>query len=210
MMRLGTWLSGAALALLLTLASCSSVDNENHGGMAGNIGITGEAGAGDEAQLRAIVQRHVEAAPKDADPGHANLIKARPYYFREYALYPDAGKEINVEYRKSDARTRPLQADVKLAKIRFSTRLHKKRAEAASDNAFFRDIGDETLTFELRNNRWKQIGSLFVADKTEENVNGEWVPRRPEMKRTVEAEEEEWWIVRKWKAFWNSRAKEEE
>ena len=59
--------------------------------------------------------------------------------------------------------------------------------------------GEETLTFEYRNGRWVRIGSLFVAEKTEENVNGEWVPLQEEVERTVAAEEDAGFVTRTWR-----------
>lgn len=46
------------------------------------------------------------------------------------------------------------------------------------------------MSYEYRNGRWTRLGSLFVADTSEEKVGGAWVPVTEEAERTVPAEEE--------------------
>ncbi len=101
----------------------------------------------------------------------------------------------------------PYRAQVKIEKKRFATKMHRKRDEALADSNYFRDTGAETLTFELRNGRWYRAGSIFVAESTEENVNGEWVPAQEEVERTVAAEEEnsENWWQRAWSSVTGRR-----
>jgi len=79
--------------------------------------------------------------------------------------------------------------------------LHRKRGEAEQDANFLRDTGSETDTYELRNGKWVRVGSMFVATKSEENVNGEWLPVNETVKRTVAAEEQKargGWFKRTW------------
>ena len=102
--------------------------------------------------------------------------------------------------QERESRSAPLIADVVLAKQRFVTRLHRDRMEAQNDTNFLRDTGTETTTYELRNGGWVRVGSLFVASKSEENVNGEWAPVKETVERTVAAEEEksQGWFGRTW------------
>ena len=98
--------------------------------------------------------------------------------------------------QETESRTVPYRASVKVDKQRYATKLHRKREDAVADSNYARDTGKETLTFEMRNGRWYRAGSLFVAEKTEEYINGEWVPAKEEVERTVAAEDEQagsWW-----------------
>lgn len=155
-----------------------------------------------EAKLLDAVQSFVRAQGGDASGAGSRLTRKTPYYFKEYSVYPDGADPLDVDVLESDSKTVPYRAQVKLNKQRFATRMHRKRDEAVADSNFLRDTGTETLSFELRGNRWHKVGSLFVAEKTEENVNGEWVPAQEEVQRTVAAEEqqESWW-TRAWSAI---------
>ncbi len=156
-----------------------------------------------EARLRGQVQQQVAEVNRDQESAKNRVVKRHPFYLKEYSVYSEPSAELEVIMRPQEARTRPFLADVKLAKTLYATRLQKRAKDAKADTAFFRDTGMETLTFELRNGDWKQVGSLFVADKSEEYVNGEWMPRREEVKRVFREEEdtEGWWIWRKVKKW---------
>jgi hypothetical protein len=155
-----------------------------------------------EAKLLDAVQSYVRSQAGDASGAGSRLTRKTPYYFKEYSVYPDGADPLDVDVLESDLKTAPYRAQVKLNKQRFATKMHRKRDEAVADSNFLRDTGTETLSFELRGNRWHKVGSLFVAEKTEENVNGEWVPAQEEVERTVAAEEqqESWW-TRAWSAI---------
>jgi hypothetical protein len=156
-----------------------------------------------ETQLRALVQKQAAEANQDEKSGQTRLVRRYPYYLKEYSVYKTPLENFDVVMRPQESRTRPFRADVKLEKTRYSTRLHRKANEARADNAFFRDAGQETLTYELRSSKWQLAGSLFVSEKTEEYVNGEWVPRRAEVRRTFSEDEdtEGWWLWRKVKGW---------
>lgn len=151
-----------------------------------------------ESRLRRLVQKGINDARADAD-GRQEVIYKRPYYFRTYDVYPSDDFEIAI--RQTDTRTAPIVADVYIEKQRFSTRMHRRREDAAADLNYLRDTGTEKLTYEMRNGRWTRAGSFFVADRTEEQINGEWVPLKEEVQRTLAAEEEqEGWWQRTW--YW--------
>jgi len=158
-----------------------------------------QAAADYSAELRSLVQQSMETANRDQERLQKEVVKSHPYYYKEYSVYDDPGQAFEVVMHKTESRMRPYLADVKLTKTRYSTRLARKYKEAKADEAFFRDRGQETLTYQWRNNQWKQVGSLFVTEKSEEFVNGEWVPRRMEIKHLYEEDEEtEGWWVWKW------------
>ncbi len=150
-----------------------------------------------EADLRRIMKRQMEEAARAGEGDRHAPIRRKPYFFKEYSRYTDPS-DISVVLQKTESKSRPYVADVTVAKERFSTRLHRKRGEALRDEAFIRDSGTESNTYELRNTRWVRVGGVFIAEKTEENINGEWVPLREEVRRTVAAEERKGWFRRQW------------
>lgn len=150
-----------------------------------------------EAELRGLSREYIARA--GGEEGRGQVIKRKPYYYKEYAIYPSGGDDLTVDIQEKESRTVPYVAQVRVGKQRFATKLHRKRDEAAADSNFLRDTGTETITFELRNQRWVRAGSLFVAERTEELVNGEWVPAQEEVERTVAEEEtDEGWFQRTW------------
>jgi len=145
-----------------------------------------------ETALRGLVGKHLRAEASRGASGSPDLVRRRPYYFREYVAYPDGAESMEIVLRDNDSRIRPLSGEVRVAKVRHSTRMHRSRGEAEEDANFFRDTGTEILNYELRNGRWRRVGSLFVADKTEEFLNGEWVARREEEKRVAPEAQPVW------------------
>lgn len=148
------------------------------------------------ARLETLVRRGVAETEGAAAERQNTVIYKRPYYFRQYENYPSGAASLDVAMRKTESKTAPYVADVSLDKVRFATRIHRRRDEAVADTNFLRDTGRETQTYEFRNGRWVRVGSLFLAEKSEENINGEWVPLEEEVQRTVAAEEQaadSWW-----------------
>jgi hypothetical protein len=153
-----------------------------------------------EAKLENIVRDHIKSAPSSPDNQRGRLVRRKPYFLREYAVYPDGPDAFDIAMRETESRTAPYVADVKLAKQRFATEMRRKKTDAKADSRFIRGTGTETLTYEFRNGKWRRLGSLFVAKKLEENVNGEWVPHEEAVDRTLAAEQEEQgsWLGRTW------------
>jgi outer membrane lipoprotein-sorting protein len=141
-------------------------------------------------ELQGVVENFVRSENGAASERKDRLVYKSPYYFREYCEYPEGSSGSEIVFRETDAKTTPFVADVKLKKIRYATRLHRERNDALGDTSFLRDTGQETLTFELHSSKWRKAGSLFYADKTEENVNGEWVPAQEKIERTIASEEQ--------------------
>lgn len=151
-----------------------------------------------EERLREIVREYISEAQRTVDNRNAPVIRRRPYYFREYSVYPDGIDAFSVDFREIDSRIRPLMAEVQINKIRYSTRMHRKYDRAVSDTDFLRDTGVETLVFELQSSRWSRTGAIFDAHKTEEMINGEWVPRQDETVRVIPSEDRPGWFRRTW------------
>lgn len=149
-------------------------------------------------RLQEIVREYIQIEQGVADQHSAPVVRRSPYYFKEYVMFPDGEKEFSILFREIDSRIRPLMAEVQINKVRYSTRMHRKRNRAAVDMDFMRDTGMEVLVFELRSGRWLRTGTIFDAGKTEEYINGEWMPRREETQRIVPSEERQGWFKRTW------------
>ncbi len=151
-----------------------------------------------EDRLREIVRAYIQEEQRQGDTQSAPLIQRRPYFFKEYAVYPDGADAFTVDFREIDSKTRPLMAEVQINKIRYSTRMHRRRDNAVADTDFLRDTGVETLVFELRGGRWVRTGAIFDAHKTEEMINGAWAPRRDETLRVIPSEDRPGFFGRIW------------
>ena len=149
-----------------------------------------------ESRLRRLVSKGISEAEASQEEDRRSVVYKRPYYFRTYSEYP-SGDAMEIAIRETDTRVAPLAAEVIIDKQRFSTRLHRRREDASADMNFLRDTGTERITYELRNGRWTRTGSLFLADKTEEQINGEWVPLKEQAQRELnmpdQQENESWW-----------------
>jgi hypothetical protein len=153
-----------------------------------------------ERQLQALVQRRVAAAASERSSQEQDVVRKPPYYYREYSDYPSGATPISMEFTETESLSRPLVASVTLAKVRFITKMHRDRDDAARDTNFFRDTGVETQEYLLRNNRWVSVGDTFVAEKSEENVGGQWVAVSvPETEAPQLQESEGGWFKRTWR-----------
>ncbi len=208
-MRIKPLISCAFGAILLTvfMSSCAHLpfggdrSESTDASMDAEPVATSDSGTvdDDEEALRRIVSNTVDRANASHDAARAELVKKDPYFFKQYEYYPDGATLAEIETRETESRTSPKVADVHLRKQRYVTQLHRKRDEARADEDFLRDTGDETLTYELRNGKWRRVSSLFVAESVERNVDGAWVPVE-EIERTddSDAEEDLGWFGRIW------------
>jgi len=156
-----------------------------------------------EDTLRATVSRHVKTANARAQQDEKPLTRRPPYFYKQFDVYPEGAAILEMVIQETESQTAPAIADVQLPRIRYVTQFHRKREAALEDDRFIRDTGTETLTYELRKNEWHKIGSLFVAEKTEKQVDGQWVAVEAEIQRTAQSEEPEEgnWFARAWKAI---------
>ena len=191
-----------ALGLLSSCATVRGWRSDSDKGSNVQTGEALEAAASRselESELLRIVQVHVADVEANSSNNQSRIIKQRPYYFKEYSNYTNRASESDIVMTELESRTSPYVADVKMNKVRHATRLHRSRDEARLDDSFLRDTGVETLSYELRNGRWTRVGSFFLAEKTEEQVNGDWVTVRRMLQRTVVAEEpEKGWFGKTW------------
>lgn len=203
MTRIHSVLLTATMVLLLT-SGCATVSGWFGGGdhtppppgnQSENV-LSGSSVEEARQDLEKLVAAHVRHELDLGNSQQPALLRKRPYYFKEYIEYPDPDHP-EIIIRENDSKTRPLSAEVILDKIRFSTQMHRSEAAARQDNRFFRDTGQEKLNYELHNGRWHRVGSLYVAEKTEEFVNGTWVPREESVSR-VNPNERPGWIRRTW------------
>ncbi len=155
------------------------------------------SGVSEAEQLRDAVSSHVARASQVDGPADAPLVRRSPYFLKEYARYPNDMTEIEFEILETDSRLAPRVADVTLPKRRYATQMHRRRDAAREDGNFFRETGEETLTYQWRNGRWVQVASLFVVDVREQRVNGEWREVEPELEEDVFMREPEGGIFRR-------------
>jgi hypothetical protein len=151
-----------------------------------------------EEQLRLMIREHIETNKSYTNAAQVPVIRRRPYYMKEYSVYFNGPDDFDIAFRELESKTRPLMAEVTIEKTRFSTRMHRKSARAREDHEFVRDIGVEKLVYELHNGRWTRIGAIFDARTTEEQVNGEWVPKREELERVRPEDQRPGWFGRVW------------
>lgn len=151
-----------------------------------------------EDRLRSQVERDLNSARQRENASSAKVIFKKPFYYKEYAEYPSQSGEFTLDFTERESRTTPMAADAQFEKIRFATRLHRKRDEARTDTNFLKDTGAETVSYELRNGKWRRVASLYVADKTEEFVDGEWrdIDESPALPTLEPTEEQRGWLSR--------------
>lgn len=198
--------NGLVIVGLISLSSCATVRGWRGGDDGASAAPQAEAAldvaaseAESRAQLVALVDAYIDAANADSRDNEDRIIRKRPYFYKEYNSYPGRATDAEIELTETDSRTSPFIADVQLERIRYATRYHRSRDDARLDSSFLRDTGTETLTYELRNGRWTRVGSFFLAEATEEQVNGNWVPVQRVLQREVQTEEpEQGWFGRTW------------
>jgi len=154
-----------------------------------------------EDALRAAARKHIEIALRTQAEDKQRLRHRTPYWFREYSEYPNGSSQLEIKTQQTESRSAPMLGSVTFDKIRYSTRMHRERKAAVDDGNFLRDTGEETQSYELRNGRWVLLGSTFVAEKSEENINGEWVALNDQMQRVVAEEEQPGWFGRTWNSI---------
>jgi predicted small lipoprotein YifL len=153
-------------------------------------------------QVRKMTSERLAALERQTANNKNSLQRKKPYYYKEYVEYPGEPPELEVELRGADSRAVPYVAGVTVDKVRYATRLHRNKGDAQADGNFLRSTGEETITYELRSGYWTEVGSLFVAEKTEEYINGEWVPTQEAAVQVV-AEERPGFFGRTWSRIGN-------
>lgn len=186
---------GISVFGLILLSSCASLRGGGDSAKGADAPQVEEAlavtstEAESRAELLRQVQSHIDKMEAAGRNEEDRVIRKRPYFYKEYSDYSTGANDAIVTMTETESRTSPFVADVQLERTRYATKLHRGRDEARIDDAYLRDTGTETLTYELRNGRWVRVGSFFLSESTEEQVNGAWVPVQQSVERTVQAEE---------------------
>jgi len=127
-----------------------------------------------QTRLREQVEAEIRRLNRNEGPESVSIQYDKPFYYKVYEEYPGAEDVYTLQFTETESRTTPLTAEFEIEKIRFATDLRKKRTEAQADDEFFRSRGVEQTSYELRNGRWRETGSIFIATRTEQRVDGEW------------------------------------
>ncbi len=192
--------------VLLAMALLAGCAKDNYGS---NTGLIDSSFSGDKEEakdhLKELVRDKIISEKEYDNPTNIPVIFRRPYYFREYAVYPDGTDGFEIEFRENDSRITPLFAEVRLNKIRYSTQMYRKYNQAATDTNFLRDTGEETLHFQWQNGRWHQTGAVFNAQNTDELVDGTWEPHHEETVRVNPDAEKRGWFGRAWERIRGER-----
>jgi len=206
-----TRITGIILVCLLAVSVCSCSifrHGKSEGGAVAPV-AAGQAGpavsdADREAALLKTVQQSIDAANRQGAVQRDAVVQRKPYFFKAYDVYSGSAEDAKVVTQEKDSHSLPYVADVTIEKQRFATRLHHKKTDAERDTSFLRETGMETVTYEYRNGKWKRAGSLFVAQKKEAQVNGEWAAVKEEPKPAIKSEETRGWLGRTWSAITGS------
>jgi hypothetical protein len=155
-----------------------------------------------QARLRELVEADLARAREAQGAENAEVVFARPYYYREYFEFPGSPEVYSLDFTEKESRTTPMTAEFEVEKVRFATRPYTKRDEARNDQKFQRSTGIDYVSYELRSGEWHPVGSLFLARVTEENVDGEWKQIEEQRRATGTLIEEptSWWDKLK---FWD-------
>jgi len=159
---------------------------------------TADPSMGHVQQVTRLARRNIEQELRTRNQDRHTVQFSRPYYFKEYAEFPQGSDQIDVVLQETDSRTAPVRARATFPKVRYVTKLHTRRAAAEADSNFYRDTGEETLVYELRNNRWVLLGGTFVAERSEEQVAGEWRPVQDRTPRLTPREAPKGFFGRTW------------
>jgi len=168
-------IAGFAIAEAVTTASCRSSSPQNLPA-AEAAGLTFDEAESYESRLRKIVEKTIAIEMRNKQETAAKVQRARPYYFRAYSEYPAGEDGYTVETFETDSVIRPMRGSAEVRKVRYSTRLHRSRDAARDDNDLRRTPGVETVSYEVRNGEWVRLGSTFVGDATEQQIEGRWEP----------------------------------
>lgn len=186
------------LAATFELSGCAGRRGGGETPLALTESEAADPSVGHVEQVRKLARRAIETDLRTRNEDRERVRFERPYYFKEYADYPNGSDNLEITLQETDSRTAPVQAKVQYEKVRYVTKLHTRRTAAEADRNFYRDTGEEVMTFELRNNRWVQLGTTFVAERSEEQVAGEWRPVQERTPRLMQDQEPRGFFGRTW------------
>lgn len=185
------------MVVILPLSACAMFRDRPSPAAGGGERPAGVTREGLERELRAQVEEYLaKSAGKSA--ADARIESYAPYYFKVYNIYPGGSSGYTLEMRETEARTAPYAADVRVARQRIATVMHRSRQAARDDDTFLRETGTEVLTYEYRNGRWVRSGSLFLVDRTEQQTASGWEPVEAAPPRMAPGAERGNWFSRTW------------
>lgn len=150
-----------------------------------------EGGAIDyEAQLRELVAEDVDRERQNNGERSARLLYSKPFYYKEYWELPEEELVFSADFTQKESLSIPLTAEAEVEKIRFATRASRAKDEVRDDDNYLRSTGIEQVSYELRHGTWRRVGSLFLAERTEEMRDGDWV-QVEDRKQVVVLDEDE-------------------
>jgi len=153
--------------------------------------------AAKEQRLRDTVEELVADAARIDTPERAPIIKREPYFLKEYSLYPTGAASMKLQIHQTQSRVAPLVGEAVIPKQRFATEMHRKKDAAREDSFFYRETGNEILTYQWRNGRWVQVASLFVVDVKEERDGDGWRAVEPQAKEELLLKDEDEGFIRR-------------
>lgn len=162
--------------VVVSMISCASgKEKGNRTGAQSNApAIEAMSQAAYEATLRTVARKDMVRAMNRRSEGRSRVIVEKPYFYKEYTEYPDGPDDFEVELKSIDSRATPMLGDVRASKYRYATKLHRTKDAARDDYRFFRSTGVERISYQYMNGQWRRVGSLYMAQTTQEQVNGEW------------------------------------
>jgi hypothetical protein len=129
----------------------------------------------EEARLRAILADDIEKTRARESERSARLLFSKPFYYKEYWEFPAEESIFSADFTETESLSIPLTAEAEVERIRYATRATRNKSEARADENFLRSTGIQQISYELRHGQWRRVGSLFLADRTEEFRDGQWV-----------------------------------
>jgi hypothetical protein len=120
-----------------------------------------------EDRLRTLVDDSLTKLQRHDSAENARMTFRKPYFYREYVAYPDGVDDYSLDIRASESLTTPYTAQIRLKKQRYVTKFERKREVTHRDTVFYESTGHETLSYELRHGRWREVGTLYVAEETD-------------------------------------------
>ena len=125
------------------------------------------AGSDYEDKLHSLVDDSLTKLQRYDSAENAQMTFRKPYFYREYVAYPEGVDNYSLDIRASESLTTPYTAQVRLKKQRYVTKFQRKRELTRRDTVFYKSSGYETLSYELRHGRWREVGTLYVAEETD-------------------------------------------
>ena len=127
------------LVLLLIPLTSGCARDRNQSGISTETSGFSSAEEGAKKELELLIKNHIQTSKTYNDAAQVPVVYRRPYYLKEYSVYFNGPDAFDIAYRELESKTRPLMAEVTIEKVRFSTKMHRKKNLAREDHEFVRD-----------------------------------------------------------------------